>query len=68
LARELTDFTDDLMGIYDLRRLETSSPDPRVVKLAKIVGFQVEGIQKYAFQWDGKLYSNTMLRKLSKEK
>jgi len=67
LARELKNFLQDIMQAYDLQRIETDSPDETMVKMAKLVGFKVEGVQKFAFQWDGKLYSKTMLRLLKED-
>ncbi len=52
-ARELIEY---IMDEFDLVRIGTRTADPRVVKLAKILGFEIEGLAKNDFKWGGKLY------------
>lgn len=68
LVGELRRFINDTMRLYELRRLDLHTPSPpddeRGVRVAKILGFTIEGRQKYGFRWNGKLMTNTMLRKI----
>lgn len=56
-ARELKDLVNLVIDEFYLKRMDASSPDKRMVKMAKIAGFKTEGAQKNAFMWDGKLYT-----------
>lgn len=59
--REGKEFIAALMKAFKLQRLDTTSPDPRIIKMAKICGFKIEGTQKQGFSWDGKRYDNVLL-------
>ena len=50
-----------LIKEFRLKRISTESCDPRVVKLAKMCGFKVEGIRNKDLRWDGKYYDNFLL-------
>lgn len=57
--------TRSLLRLYmkelELKRISAESPDPRICKLAKIVGFKVEGIRNKDFRWNDKYYDNFLL-------
>jgi len=54
--------TQHLLKLYmkelKLKRISAESPDPRIVKMAKMIGFKVEGIRSKDFRWDDKYYDN----------
>ena len=56
-----------IMEKYDLKRMAGESPDERMVKLAKICGFRVEGRFKNAFVWENKMYTLHKMRILREE-
>jgi hypothetical protein len=60
-ARQSKDFIPEIMDELYLTRLETSSPDPRIVKMARMVGFKNEGTRRLNFSWQGKLFDDTIL-------
>ena len=64
LCREIKRFMDDTMRLYDLRRISVQSASESGTKMLKLFGFVIEGRQKYGFRWNGKLMTNTMLRKI----
>ena len=66
-ARAGKDLVDLIMDSFKLRRMSTSSADERIVKMAKIAGFNVEGERPYAFKWKGKLYTLYELGKVREE-
>jgi len=47
-----------------LKRMELSTPDESGVRLAEMCGFKKEGSQKFGFVWQGKYYTNYLLRKI----
>jgi RimJ/RimL family protein N-acetyltransferase len=47
-------------------RFETQTADPVVVKMAKIIGFAIEGVLVDAFRWDGRFYNTSLLVKFAK--
>lgn len=49
---------------FELKRLFTQTPDEKMAKLYEMLGFKIEGRQKYGFKWDGKFYTNILLRRL----
>lgn len=57
-SKELINF---IIDEFKLRRLESWSPDKRILRMAKMVGFKQEGAQKNAFRWNGKLFTNFAL-------
>ena len=68
LIRELRELADFIMDSFQLRRMTVDTPDRRMVKFAKLAGFNVEGTQKMCFRWNGRLYTNYILSKLFEPK
>lgn len=62
--RELIDVTNLMMDEFQLKRLSLASPDEHTVKISKLVGFHVEGRQKYGFRHEGKTFTQYLLRKI----
>lgn len=58
LVRAVRELIKTHMDGLKLVRLESSSPDPRIVRMAGMVGFEIEGMKKMAFPFDGKLYDD----------
>ena len=56
-----------IMEKYNLKRLAGESPDERMVRLAKMCGFKIEGRFKYAFKWEDKMYTSHKMRILREE-
>lgn len=54
------------MEEFDLKRIGTQTADPKIVKMAKIIGFKVEGERPVDFMWNGRFYK-TYLLGLTKE-
>ncbi len=67
LAREIRDFTTDIMALYDLRRLEFQTPDAKGARAAVLFGFREECRSKYAFRWNNAFFHNILMRKLSED-
>lgn len=61
LVGQSRDFIREVMDELHLVRLDSATADPRIVRMSKMVGFQVEGTQKHEFMWDGKLYDQILL-------
>lgn len=57
-GRRLIHYITEAFGLV---RLGTSTPDPKVVRMARLFGFEEEGVRKKAFSWDHKLYDETIL-------
>jgi len=66
-VREARELIKEIMNKYNLKRISTSSPDERIVKMAKLVRFKVEGRFKCGFKWNNKFYTLHMLRILKEE-
>jgi RimJ/RimL family protein N-acetyltransferase len=66
--KQLRKLVDTVVEQFDLQRISTESPDPRIVKLARMVGFRVEGTREKDFQWDGILYDNTLMGYVREQK
>jgi len=64
LFREIRELLDRTMTEFDLKRLTAATPDEKVKKLAKNLGFVVDGTQKYGFSWNNRLYTNNLMRML----
>lgn len=62
--RELRDLADLVMSEFRLKRLGLSSPEEHTVKIAKLLGFKVEGRQKYGFRHEGKMFTRHLLRRV----
>ena len=56
-----------IMEKYDLKRVSTESASERMVRMAKLCGFKVEGRFKYAFIWEKKMYTLHKMRILEGE-
>ena len=52
---------------YNLKRVAGESPDEKMVRLARLCGFKVEGRLKNAFQWEDKMYTSHKMRILEGE-
>jgi len=57
LIKEGKDLINIIMDEFKLRRIESETPYKRMVELGKLLNFKVDGSQKYAFRWNGKLYT-----------
>lgn len=57
--------TRSLLRLYikelELKRISAESPDPRIVRIAKMIGFKVEGIRDKDFKWNDRYYDNFLL-------
>lgn len=60
-VRECREFLMKAMAKFGLIRLATSTPDMRVVKMARMVGFDSEGTHFKGFRWDGNYYDDTLM-------
>jgi hypothetical protein len=56
-----------VMKEYELIRLNTVSPDPSMVRIAKMCGFEVEGMMPKNFMWASKLYTVAIMGLQRKE-
>jgi RimJ/RimL family protein N-acetyltransferase len=50
-----------VMDSFGLVRLSTQSADERIVRLARMAGFEVEGVRPRDFKWDGEYYDLTIM-------
>jgi len=66
--RQAKGFIPEVFDELRLARLETSTPDARIHKMALIVGFEDEGIRKANFMWNGKLFDDYMLAIVREDK
>lgn len=60
-VRQLNELLDMGMRELSLKRLNSITADKRIVKLAKMVGFEVEGRRDYDFYFNEKPYSTFLL-------
>lgn len=64
-GRDFVRETRSLLRLYmkelELKRISAESPDPRIVRIAKMVGFKVEGIRNKDFKFNDKYYDNFLL-------
>ncbi len=51
----------DVMGRHNLVRVDTETADLRVVKMAHLLGFSVDGVRPLDFKFDGVLYHKVLL-------
>ena len=61
LTKEVRKFIADGMKNLGLVRLDTHTADPRIVRMAKMAGFKVEGCRRLNFPWNGVLYDEIIL-------
>ena len=66
LCRQMKDTTNIVMKEFRLWRLDADTPDDKIVRLAKMLGFDKEGSRKYGFMWGSKPYTNYILGKKRK--
>lgn len=62
-ARHGIEVINLIMDSYKLKRIGTETADPKVVKMAEMAGFELEGEKKNEFMWDGKFYKKYVLAK-----
>ena len=67
-ARKMIELADMIMDEFKLRRLYLDTPDERMVKMAKLIGFDNEGESPLSFMWNHKFYSIYHLGRLKAEK
>lgn len=60
-ARQAKEVFKIVMDELKLKRLSTSSPDEKIIRMSKMVGFKIDGILKNNFIWNGKFFSDTIL-------
>jgi RimJ/RimL family protein N-acetyltransferase len=64
-GRDFARETNSLLKLYmkelQLKRISAESPDPRIVRVAKMCGFKVEGIRDKDFKFNDKFYDNFLL-------
>ena len=64
---QIKELIKTIMEKYDLKRVSTESSDERMSRLAKIIGFKIEGRFKCGFAWEGELYTLYKMRLLREE-
>jgi RimJ/RimL family protein N-acetyltransferase len=47
-----------IMKELNLKKIESSTPDEKMTKVYKMAGFELEGIRKLSFCWDGVYYDD----------
>lgn len=57
-GRQLVEY---IIETFELKRVGTTTADPRIVKMARLVGFTEEGIAKNAFAWKGRMMDEISL-------
>jgi RimJ/RimL family protein N-acetyltransferase len=57
-GRRLIHYIVDTFGLV---RVGTATADDRIVRMAKLVGFEEEGVRKKAFYWEGKPMDEILL-------
>ncbi|MHC4605150.1 MAG: GNAT family N-acetyltransferase, partial [Planctomycetota bacterium] len=66
-ARESKEVCELIIDEFDLLKLNTSTPDPRVKKMAKMVGFKEEAKRRANFIFNDRLYDEFLLVKFREE-
>ena len=59
---------DMYMDEFELKRISTQTADPKIVRMAKMVGFKHEGERPLSFQWGGKFFPTYFLGLIKEEK
>lgn len=67
LVREMRSVLEFFEETFQLVRLESETADPRIVKLTKLLSFDVEGAKKKGFIWNGKYYDLYLLGRVKGE-
>jgi len=62
LVREIKDLALKFRADQRMRRISLATPDERLGKLARLIGFRAEGTQKNAFRFERKLYTQFLYR------
>ena len=64
-GRDFVRETRSLLKLYmkelELKRISAETPDPRITRIAKMVGFEVEGVRNKDFKFNNKYYDNFLL-------
>lgn len=68
LVKECKRLIDIYFDNFKLKRMSTSSPDPKMAKLAHMVGFKDEGTEVCGFKWNNKFYDVLLLGKVKEDK
>ncbi|MGY5873862.1 MAG: GNAT family protein, partial [Candidatus Thorarchaeota archaeon] len=56
------------MDEFSLKRISTQTADPKIVRMAKMVGFKEEGERPLSFMFNQKLYPTYLLGLIKEEK
>ena len=56
-ARKMIDLAVMVMDEFKLKRIYLDTPDERMMKMAKLIGFKLEGEAPMAFRWNQKFYT-----------
>lgn len=67
IAREVKLLFNYIIDTFKLKRLSSETPDPRVVKVAQMMGFQIEGRKEKDFVWNNRLYTMFLLGRIKKD-
>lgn len=59
---------DLYMDVFQLQRISTQTSDPKVARMAKMVGFKDEGTRPLNFRWNGKFFPTYLLGLTREEK
>ena len=63
LVREAVVVITSMMGALDLHKVEIGTGETRVARLARMLGFEDEGVKKDSMRWGGKLHDMYLLGK-----
>jgi len=67
-AKAIKNEINNIVKIFDLKRLGLESGDPVSVKMGKMFKFEIEGRQGLGFSWNKRLGTKYLLRYLKKQK
>jgi hypothetical protein len=60
-VREARSLIKLIMDTFDLKRLNTQTADPVIDKLARLCGFEREGLRIGDYMWGGQVYDRYIL-------
>ena len=63
LIREVREVMDDIMTRHNLKRIDLTTPDPKMAKLAILCGMRFDKIKKGSFLFDGKAHDSFLMSK-----
>ena len=63
-VRETIALLDIIMDSFKLTRIGSNTPDPKVLKLAQLLGFKHEGTARKEYRWNGELYDTYLLGRM----